>query len=209
MRVIRGYYLFIFNKSTTLTVGGSSPSELASSKPQLHKVESSGANFPMKKSSSASKFSDTPGGLEPSAEPSGRGSSNSSQDSSLRAAEQRSLPNKPSTVITVSSWSPGVPGDANPTVTQPHYDSSGWLGMLSLGFLGSVAAPSDSNGPVENRYTADFCPPVPSVWNTLACAKAVSVAMDEAFSQTIDIAVYLALQQGQISGSGIPQSQQQ
>jgi hypothetical protein len=175
-------------------------------------MEPSEVDNQMNKSSSASKFNETPGSYERMPEYVVRGTSKSSQSSAHRDSERRSLPKKPSTVINVSSWSPGAPEDASSTEAQPNYDNSGWLGMLSLGFLGSAAPTdsiSDSAGPIPNRHTADFCPPVPSVWNTLACAKAVSVAMDEAFSQTIEIALHLILQQGKISSSGIPQSQQQ
>lgn len=129
-----------------------------------------------------------------------------------------------SSIIGISRWCP----DSNSKTDPPkipqteapsdssYYDVSGWLGVLSLGYLGNTGSDatdlstlSDTAGPVPNKHEADFCPPVTEVWNALAGAQAFNFSVDLICDQIIDIAVGLLSKANRLSTSSpVPADQQ-
>ena len=145
-----------------------------------------------------------------------------SESSSLRAPKKTG---PSSSIIGISRWCPDSNSKINAPASQPaeivpesssYYDVSGWLGVISLGYLGSTAAESpsisdlsDTAGPVPNKHEADFCPPVTEVWNALAGARAVNISIDLICEQIIDIAVSLLSKANRLNTcSPVPADQQ-
>lgn len=64
---------------------------------------------------------------------------------------------------------------------------SSWLGVLSMGYLGTVAeVEPEVKG---EKYRETFCPPSTDAWNKLASARAAAMIEDSIVDLTVDMAV--------------------
>lgn len=121
---------------------------------------------------------------------------------------------KPSTVISVSMGCPEVKHESrvspdgsrhststsssvNAVISNPNKDTaesteSSWLGVLSMGYLGTAADPEPCDKAV--KYSSTFCPPVPSAWNKLASVRAAARVEDDIVDLTVDMAVSISFE---------------
>ena len=121
---------------------------------------------------------------------------------------------KPSTVISVSMGCPefkhqsrvSTDGSRHSTSTTNSVNAvvsnavkdiaesteSSWLGVLSMGYLGTAAEPETCDKAA--KYSSTFCPPVPSAWNKLASAQAAALVEDSIVDLTVDMAVSISFE---------------
>lgn len=88
-------------------------------------------------------------------------------------------------VMTTTSTSAQISSSSGTPVSE-----SSWLGVLSMGYLGTSAEP----GPELKRekYNNTFCPPSVGSWNNLASVRAAVLVEDSIVDLTIEMAINLS-----------------
>lgn len=79
----------------------------------------------------------------------------------------------------------------NESRKQGSSSESSWLGVLSMGYFGTVA--EQDPGDDRANLSSTFCPAPTSSWNKLACTRSVAAIEDFLVDLTVDIAVCLAV----------------